>query len=309
MASPLIIRSNRAAKLFHEAAALAGEQAGPLQGPVCFSHWETFGNNPLPTDDLPAGARVIRLLDRVVANRLSHKGSLARLLKRHGLTHVAPATYTTIEAAVGHTGAPVGVWFFKHASGTAGKDMYCVATSDLPGHILPPDFVIQAEIDDIELIEECKFTTRMYVLLWNERAWIYRDGFMLKHGVPYEKGSTDYAVQIDHRGYHLPDSPVRMSLLSSDPDYPARFDTLAQLTRDLMPVISECCSQTSLDRYLILGIDVLFQNSGKAQLVEINTSPNFVHSEDINSGLNIPFLTAVIRTTLGAEEERLLEIA
>lgn len=309
MTSSLLLRSNRAVKLFQAAAGQAAESVGTLPRPVCFSHWETFGNTPLPTDDLPAGTRIIRLLDRAVANRLSHKGSLARLLKRHGLTHLAPATYTTVEAAVGHSGPRVGVWFFKHASGTAGKNMYCVATPELALQTLPPNYVIQAEIDDIELIEECKFTTRVYVLLWNERTWIYRDGFMLKHGVPYEKGSTDYAVQIDHRGYHLPDSPVRMSLLSSDPNYPARFDTLAQLTQALMPVINECRSQTHRDCYLILGIDMLFQNSGNAQLVEINTSPNFVHSEDINSGLNIPFLTAVIRTTLGAEEERLLEIA
>src|SRR5690606_36204578 len=140
---------------------------------------------------------------------------------------------------------------------------------DLPAH-----YIIQAEIADLELLDGCKFTCRIYVLLWNERVWLYRDGFSLKHGVPYRPGSTDYAMQIDHRGYHLADSPVRMALLSRDPQYTTRFSALTALSQALMPVLDECRRQTTRDSYLMLGIDTLFQTSGQVQLVEINTSPN-----------------------------------
>lgn len=306
--SGLSVRCNRARDLFNAAALAVEPEARNLIPPVCFTHWETYGGATLETSDLPAGTRIVTVLERVHANRLSNKSNLARLLDERGLSHLAPATYRSVAEALAHSGAPVPVWFFKHIAGTAGKNMYCVANADLSKETLPPHYIIQAEIGDLELIDGCKFTSRIYVLLWDGRAWLYRDGFTLKHGVPYRAGSTEFGVQIDHRGYHLDGSQVRMEALSRYARFDASFPVLTNLVRELMPVIDECRAHTGRDSYLLLGIDILFQTNDRVQLVEINTSPNFVHSDDINTEVNIPFFEAVIRTILGREDERLLEI-
>ncbi len=301
----LQIRANRASKLFEAAAARVRPGFSVGSDPVCFSHWDTYGGSTLDASDLTPETRLIQLVDRVHGNRLADKGSLARLLKAHDCEHLAPATYHSIADALKHAGPPLSVWFLKQVFGTAGKGMLCVANADLAAQILPPHTIVQAEISEPALIDGCKFTSRVYVLLWRGDIWLFADGFTLKHGVPYQPGSVDYTVQIDHRGYERSGAAVRMDRLVAYPAYQTVFPRMRALLTDLRAVLGVCALHTDTDRYLMLGIDLLVRRDGSVQLIEINTAPNFVHSAVINEAVNIPFFTSALRLMLGLEQDGL----
>jgi prolyl 4-hydroxylase len=146
------------------------------------------------------------------------------------------------------------------------------------------------------------------VLLWNRQVFLFDDGFILIHGPVYIQGSTDYSVQIDHRGYDRDDGPVKMGLCS-DCLLTASLVAAARkpLVR-LLPIFGEILAATSMLRYLILGIDLLQKADGTPVFIEINAIPNFVHSRRVNERLNIPMLEHVMRVTTGCYSHRFQRI-
>lgn len=177
---------------------------------------------------------------------------------------------------------------------SGGRQMRCVRGRDLPAQQLPPHTLIQAAVDNLELFEGRKFTVRVYGLIWDGGLYLYGDGFVLVHGVPYDATSTDYAVQIDHRGYENPDSAVQMLPLSRYGQQGRYAARVRQLLVDLQPLLEPCLAASSPDHYLLLGIDLLYQREGGVQLVEINTAPNFIHSPLINTEVNEPMFAALM---------------
>ncbi len=301
-------RINRASGIFAAALKALEPDIAALTEPLCFTYWDTYGNRPLPTEDLAAGQRVIRLLDRRISNPLAHKGSLPRLLRERGLSHLAPPTYETIADALAAHADDVAVWYFKSVYGTGGEGMFCVAHSDLQQQLLPPDFILQAGVRDIELNAGRKFTTRIYLLVWAGQLYLYHNGFIMTHGRDYEPDSTDYAVQIDHRGYEKAEGAVRVAPGLSNPTFCRFVPALQQFARELAPALADCQLASDRDTYLVLGIDTLLCKDGSVQLIEINTAPNFIHSAEVNAEVNVPFFEAVVRTLLGGSDPRLARI-
>ena len=153
------------------------------------------------------------MIGRTVLNQLSDKRSLAKLLHEKRIETIAPITYWNKEDALQHRNPPVSLWFLKNVFGTGGKGMVCVANTNLDAYEVPENFVIQAAIQRIMLLQGKKFTTRIYCLIWNKRLYLYKNGFNITHGVKYDQSSTDYSVQIDHAGYQAADGPIKMSQL------------------------------------------------------------------------------------------------
>lgn len=301
-------RINRASAIFAAAFQALEADIAALTEPVCFTYWDTYGNNLLPAEDLVAGQRIIRLLERRISNPLAQKGSLARLLRERGLTHLAPPTYDAIGDALAAHPDDTAVWYFKSVYGTGGKGMFCVAHCDLEQQVLPQDFILQAGVRDIELDAGRKFTTRIYLLVWAGELYFYHNGFTVTHGRDYEPDSTDYAVQIDHRGYERADGAVRIAPGLGNPTFQRFLPALEQLARELAPALADCLHASDRDSYLALGIDTLLCRDGTVKLIEINTAPNFIHSPEVNAEVNVPFFEAVIRTLLGDSDPRLEKI-
>lgn len=301
-------RINRASAIFAAALESLEVDIAALEEPVCFTYWDTYGNNMLPAEGLVAGQRVIRLLDRRISNPLAHKGDLAKLLRERGLTHLAPPTYGSIAAALAAHPDDTTVWYFKSIYGTGGKGMFCVSHGDLEQQVLPKDFILQAGVRDIELNTGRKFTTRIYLLIWAGDLYFYHNGFTVTHGRDYEPDSTDYAVQIDHRGYEKADGAVRVAPGLGNATFRRFLPALGRLAQELVPALAECLHASDRDTYLVLGVDTLLCRDGTVKLIEINTAPNFIHSPEVNAEVNVPFFEAVIRTLLGGSDPRLERI-
>ena len=186
--------------------------------------------------------------------------------------------------------------------------MYCVANEHLDGAALPSDFVIQAGVRNLALIEGKKFTARIYVLIWYGQVFLYRNGFLMVHAELFDEASTDYAVQIDHFGYEKPDSPVKMQQLMQYKEYDAVMDRYLDLIKRIKPVLAGTIKASSQSSYILLGIDTLIQTDGNVKLIEINTFPNFVHTPEIINQVNIPFFKAAIRTMLGESTPAFIEV-
>ncbi|SBS31137.1 Tubulin-tyrosine ligase family protein [Marinomonas aquimarina] len=299
--APITHKINRASKLFQQALAQLDPILVRKTAPLCFTYWDTYGNSVLDLSDLADGTRVLRVVERSIVNRLSNKATLAQSLIQHNLESIAPKTYFTIEDALQHQGDPVPIWFVKNRFGTGGKGMSCVSQQDLASTELPANHIIQAGVTDLALFDGRKFTARAYCLIWNHTIYLYQNGFLVVHGREYDANSTDYAVQIDHAGYHSEEGPVQMHQLINYSEYERYWPGIKQLMQSMGALLEPTRLAADSTHYILLGIDVLLREDGSAQLLEINSFPNFIHSHEIIQQVNIPFFSAALRTMLGDE--------
>ena len=295
----LTFRSNRAINLFTKAQKHIESQSLQLEQSVCFTYWDTYGNNPLDTSDIPHEARLISLLPSAVTNPYANKKLLPKIIIEKGLSGIAPETFDNPAEAFEHGPKKTDIWFAKNVYGTGGKGMYCVTGEQLPGLSLDKNYVLQKGITDLALIDGRKFTIRIYCLIWNKQLYIYKDGFMVIHGVTYHPASTDYRVQIDHQGYHDDASPVTILPFSSHQNYAKHFRSCCKLATSLNILLNDAIQASGPNAYSFLGIDLVLQTDDDIKLIEINTMPNFVHSQRINSEVNIPFFVEALSTMLG----------
>ena len=298
-----ILLVNRAERLFKAAYETLPEKCRHKRGHYVFTYWDEYGGNKLDLADVPDDVPIYRLIPRPILNRLADKASLAKVIETHGLHDVSPATYLTKEEALRHAGGPVKIWFVKNAFGTAGKDMRCVRHEDLASHDVPKNFIIQAAIEDIELFEDRKFTTRLYALIWSGKVFLYRNGLNVVHGEQFQEDSTDYDIQINHAGYHKAGSKVKMFQLKEYEKYDMYFPVFERHLKMLLPVLQSCTDASSEYDYVLLGVDVMLLKNGDVRLVEINAIPNFIHTSDINAKVNVPFMGAVMRKMITHEDD------
>lgn len=293
--------TNRASRLFAKAAESV-EPLLPANKLWRFSYWsEFYGANPdAQPDD-------IRLVEKEVVNQLENKGWVARRVIERGLESLFPRScFSTAEALIYKDDCPL--WFSKPVHLSGGRGIECLASNDLMEYELPNANILQQGIQKLALIDGRKFTARVYVLVWNKQLWLFDEGFVLLHGVPFDPESVDYEVHVDHRGYDKADSPVEMRLLTSLIDFEQRWSTIQAATSSLKPLFQEVLSASSHNRYLLLGIDFLLQKDGGLQFIEVNAIPNFVHSHSINNQLNIPFFTEALKQICELEAPRLIRL-
>ncbi len=248
-----------------------------------------------------------RLIRRQVYSQFADKGNFPKILKKYGIGNLAPQTCYSVEQALAKK--DIKVWFSKDRHGTAGKGMQCLRNTDLPNYALPKNNILQAQIDDICLINDRKFTSRIYVLVWNEGVYLFDDGFHVIHGVPYDPLSTDYDVQINHAGYQNADGAVEIKPFDTFQQMNRFRPVLERLVTDLVPALHGLRAASSKSEYIFLGIDVMLKRDSTVQIVEVNAVPNFVHTTEINQLINVPFVTAAIGTMVGQKSRRLKQVA
>ncbi len=312
--SLISLRVNRASRLWEEALDMIrtreAQAMGALEGPACFSYWDTYGGNQLSLSGLPDPCRLIKLMDREVFNPLANKWAFFQAVVQAGMHDLVPWSGINAADALAHDSSASSLWFVKPALLSGGRGIRCIHGADLHDLVLEKNVVLQRAVDDLLLWDGKKFTARIYVLIWNESLFLYSDGFILVHGEKFDPGSTDYAVHVDHRGYSDPASPVMMIPLSSCESLKSYRSECPALVRALRPVLDRCVGASSMDRYALLGVDLLFQRSGAIQIVEVNTMPNFIHSPQIIREVNVPFFADILaRVVLDLERPGLMQIS
>lgn len=290
---------NRASRLFNTAAVSVQSELVALNKNVRFSYWATFyGENP------DAQANDIQLIEAKVINEIENKARVAKKLKEKTITDLFPVTcFSTAEALQYRETCPL--WFSKPVHLSGGRGIECIPSSRLAEYCLPAHSILQAGVTDLHLLEGKKFTGRIYLLVWNKRCYIFDDGFILLHGPQFDQHSDSYDIHVNHAGYEKSDSDIEMRLMSSLKDFHIWKKSIDKQAERLAPVIESQLKASSEKHYLLLGVDLLLQNSRQTQLIEINGIPNFVHTNSINNQLNIPFFEHSIRVMTGLSAPRL----
>ncbi len=293
------LQVNRAKQLFSQAAAsLEVEVSNRTDLPI-FTYWcKFFPENP--DEDETS----IKLIEPEVYNSLESKSKLNNLVKKNNISGVFPATYNSIQEAVAHQGT-VDIWFVKPSHLSGGRGIQVVSNDQLPRFNLPQYNIIQEGIENMSLIKGRKFTSRIYVLIWNKTLFLFDEGFILIHAPLYIPGSTDYAVQVDHRGFQEDRANgVEMKPLSQLNISKDLLVKSAAAVGKLRPVFKQTLEASSHLRYILLGIDLLVLQNGGIRFIEINAIPNFVHSPGINHQVNIPLFTHMMRLIYGLGTSR-----
>lgn len=269
-----------------------------------FSYWDNYyGEHPEITEAF------FRLLHYPTLQRYDNKGFIASKINSLNISDLFPASFTSVSDALDSPNATNKIWFIKPTCSTSGKGIQCLTAQELAEFQLPPHHIIQEQVAGIELINAHKYTARAYVLIYDKRVFLFDDGFVMIHGVPYSENATDFAVQVDHSGYTEVGSAIKMMRMAELPNFELKLAQLKQKISFLKPVLSELIAASSTREYGLLGIDLLYDKHNNPTLIEINSKANFVHTDTINHSLNIPFFAAVIGTLYThIKDTRLIEI-
>lgn len=299
---------NRSVPLFREAIESLNPRMVGVSMPAFFSYWDTYETErPNPATSGP-DCRVFSLAPRSAYMPLADKRKLGRAIRERGLGHLAPATFESVEDALAYGSPDTSVWFVKNPHSTGGNKMSCVSSADLASTDLPEGYILQEGVKDPLLVDGKKCTARMYVLVWAGSVYLYQNGFLVVHGADYDPDSTDYSVQIEHSGYADSASPVTLMELAKLDKCKDYLLEIEGLVGGLGPILRPLVEATDLDTYIPLGIDVMLQDGGGVQLIEINAIPNFTHTAEINKAVNVPMFRSMLETLLGRQPKTFKEV-
>lgn len=289
MPLPQQIRVNRAETIVHQAFQSIQGQLLFYQQLRPFSLWDLYyGINP------SIAPHWFQLLNYQTILDYDNKASVARKVAEHAIENVFPNSYFSVADALASEPEDDTVWFIKPTYGTAGKGITCLTTTQLAKHHLAKHHFIQQQVTPIDLIDGRKYTARAYVFVHNKRLYLFDDGFVMIHGVPYQAQATDHASQVDHAGYHLADGAVKMTRIAELPEAAQKLAGIRAALQRLQPALENYLDASSMTAFGLLGIDLLFTPDHQARFIEINAKANFSHTEQINQQLNVPFFAAFL---------------
>ena len=239
--------------------------------------------------------------------RIDDKREFARIMSK---SKSVPKSYLNFDdfSKEKHLYEDDKIWFIKSRGGTSGKGVYCKFNKELnenPG----PQYIIQEEINNIDLWDDKKYVIRSYILIWNKRVFFHKKALAFIHGQKYETKTTSHDVQVSHAGYASPNGAVKVKSLE-------KIGELKNKRRDLYPHLQELLYNTSKvicdnfknmiekstnRRYLILGTDYLpiFENEKYSlKIVEVNRYPNISHTNEVNRDVNERMIRDMIATML-----------
>jgi hypothetical protein len=254
--------------------------------------------------------RLLKTLPWELTNSFDNKRSLSLQLQHFGCEEAFAKTFMTPLAAWHATqDDPSALFFVKREDTTKGTGMSVLTRNELLSCRLSNLQIIQKGVQDLELIDGCKFVVRYYILLHDKKVFLHRRAALIVHGAPYHRSSTEYKVQIQH-DFDQPGSTARVIALHSRKEGGQWLNAIAQRVMDIIPALQPLIDATSADTYTLIGGDALIESTGGAKLVELNFFPAlWAKSEEFNAQVSQPMLYSMIcKLLLGASNTEFDEL-
>ena len=226
-------------------------------------------------------------------HKVNNKLKMSLLLDDETIT---PKIYTSSEDLLKNNYEKDKIWFIKYIAGSCGRHMMCKTTDQLRSLEISPKFIIQEGIMDVDLHEGCKYTLRTFILIHNKQMYLYNKIKKRIHNKPYDEKTLDYLAQISG-------SPKSASTrLTMNLDQKSNLNM--KLKENLSKVklkMNELMNASDKYNYSLIGCDHLLRKNKEVILIEMNTFPDLVNSEEMNRTLNIPLMKDTINLVVNNE--------
>ena len=259
---------------------------------ILFTYFDTY-KTQFPKYDESKYDKVLKLIERKYTNPIDNKRQFGH---RFNGTDIAPLTYFNKTQVIN---IPNKLWFIKDPNGAGGASVTCVKSEDIMKTDIPNGYIIQEGLTDLSLIDNKKYTIRMYLLIWNNNLYLYKSGFCVVHGVEYNPTNSSYETQIKHSGYTDSDSKIYLLEFDKVADHGIIFGSIIDKIKIMKQHITDIINRSDEYTYSILGIDIIPLRNKDVKIIEINTYPNFIHTDSINKSINIPMMHETIALMLG----------
>lgn len=247
----------------------------------------------------------VRNLPVTVTRTFCTKRRFYQLLKRHQCIDDLPTTYLSVRDLP--TDTSDDVWFVKESVGSRGEAVYCfrdlASLQEKVDSLKPLSFVIQKGVSRLDLLDNRKYTLRVYLLhLQDGRVFVYNRIVCIQHRLPFDPTSCDHEVHVNHK------EADRFDLEETHPHFDLIFDRIVEVCARNFACFRKDINMKHTD-YHLYGLDFLIDQDLRPWFIEMNGFPNVGSTvDDPREGILVDLFTdfyhlVVAPKLFGASEE------
>ena len=300
----LTVRANRADALWQRAVSRSQKAAQDLPD-LHVSYWDTYGNKTQPEPPKNWAGATFRTASREVLNPLSDIAFVASSLASSGHSQLIPTTFTTSAAAIAVGPKADDLWFIRSKLRTAKDKTLCVPTPVMMAATLPSDRVIQKAVDRLALIDQHKFTARLYLAIIGDRLFCADESVLFVHGASYAPNDPNFASQVDNLSYRETGSSIRVISGGQSPFAKTLLAGGRKLAAELQGLLADVITDCADGAFALLALDTLLTQTNELKLLRIHTFPNFITTADIDSDVHVPLFADVLSVMAGDTPQQL----
>jgi prolyl 4-hydroxylase len=300
----LTVRANRADALWQRAVSRAQNSAQDLPD-LHVSYWDTYGNKTQPEPPENWAGATFRTACREVLNPLSDIAFVASSLASSGHSQLIPTTFTTSAAAIAVGPKADDLWFIRSKLRTAKDKTLCVPTPVMMAATVPSDRVIQKAVDRLALIDQHKFTARLYLAIIGDQLFCADESVLFVHGASYAPNDPDFASQVDNLSYRETGSSIRVIAGGQSPFAKTLMAGGRMLAAELEGLLADVITDCADGAFALLALDTLLTQANELKLLRIHTFPNFMITADIDAAVHVPLFEDVLRVMAGSAPSQL----
>ena len=300
----LTVRANRADALWQRAVSRSRKAAQDLPD-LHVSYWDTYGNKTQPEPPENWAGATFRTACREVLNPLSDIAFVASSLASSGHSQLIPTTFTTSAAAIAVGPKADDLWFIRSKLRTAKDKTLCVPTPVMMAATVPSDRVIQKAVDRLALIDQHKFTARLYLAIIGDQLFCADESVLFVHGASYAPNDPNFASQVDNLSYRETGSSIRVIAGGQSPFAKTLIAAGRTLAAELEGLLADVISDCADGAFALLALDTLLTQANELKLLRIHTFPNFMITADIDAAVHVPLFEDVLRVMAGSAPSQL----
>ena len=300
----LTVRANRADALWQRAVSRSQKTAQDLPD-LHVSYWDTYGNKTQPEPPENWAGATFRTASREVLNPLSDIAFVASSLASSGHSQLIPTTFTTSAAAIAVGPKADDLWFIRSKLRTAKDKTLCVPTLIMMAATVPSDRVIQKAVDRLALIDQHKFTARLYLAIIGEQLFCADESVLFVHCASYAPNDPHFASQVDNLSYRETGSSIRVIAGGQSPFAKTLIAAGRTLAAELEGLLADVITDCADGAFALLALDTLLTQANELKLLRIHTFPNFMITADIDAAVHVPLFEDVLRVMAGSAPSQL----
>jgi hypothetical protein len=200
------------------------------------------------------------------------------------------------------------LWFIRPRLRGVKEKTLCVPTAILRSVTLPAGHLLQRAEDQLVLIDQHKFTIRIYLAVIGEVLYRFQESVAFVHGSPYSPNDANFASQTDNQSYRETGSSIRLLPGSQTPQAHAIEEASHALATQVRPLLNEVEAECTNGAFAVLALDTLLTKAGDLKLIRIHTFPNFITTGSIDADVHVPLFEDILRVMAGLSSRQLATI-